>query len=196
MLTHSNTHIHTHTHIHTFIHTLSHTHACSHTQTCIYSHIHTQTHVCTHIFSHSHTPTHTYIHILQIRLRSRTCIKGDIKSRSDSWLSSRSSKSLQHSLFPRDTLLGHRSGGRGSSQSAGYFSVSFSWAIFVTIQYMDSAASRSVLARLRAHSLLAEALLFPRGRFHGILGPETRWEQTIQKKKKIQFQSLSINRRN
>lgn len=55
----------------------------------------------------------------------------------------------------------------------------------MTIQYMDSAASRSVLARLRAHSLLAEALLFPRGRFHGILGPETRWEQTIQKKNPI-----------
>lgn len=64
--------------------------------------------------------------------------------------------------------------------------VSFSGAIFVTIQYMYNAASWSVLARLRAHSLLAEAVLFLHGRFHGILGPETRWEQTIPIKN-IQF---------
>lgn len=54
----------------------------------------------------------------------------------------------------------------------------------MTIQSTYNAASWCVLARLRAHSRLAETLLFPHGRFHGILGPETRWEQTIPIKKK------------
>lgn len=71
----------------------------------------------------------------------------------------------------------------GERKNTSILTVSFSRAIFVTIQYMYNAASWSVLARLRAHSLLAEAVLFLHGRFHGILGPETRWEQTIPIKK-------------